>query len=113
MYRTDRRRLRSFFIDLDECFVCYCTDEQVGRNRSHAGKVSFGIVEGQRSFGNLGVTVGSLIGGLFIANLGTQQVIWSGLIFLVLGSLTIALRAKLYSSKKAKLNGSKKVISNY
>jgi predicted MFS family arabinose efflux permease len=64
------------------------------------------------SFANLGITVGSLIGGLFIANLGTQQVVWSGLIFLVLGFLTIALRANLYGSKKAKLYGSKKAISN-
>jgi predicted MFS family arabinose efflux permease len=56
------------------------------------------------SFGNLGVTVGTSIGGLFIANLGIPHVIWSGLLLLVLGFLTIALRAMLYSSKKASSN---------
>jgi predicted MFS family arabinose efflux permease len=56
------------------------------------------------SFGNLGVTVGTSIGGLFIANLGIPHVIWSGLLLLVLGFLTISLRAMLYSSKKASSN---------
>ncbi|WP_028778398.1 MFS transporter [Shimazuella kribbensis] len=58
------------------------------------------------AFANLGITVGTFIGGMFISNLGTQYVVWSGILFLVLSFLTIAMRASIYHSTnmKSKLN---------
>lgn len=55
------------------------------------------------SFANLGVTVGTLIGGMFIASMGTHHVVWSGILFLALGFVTIMLRTSL-GSKKARSN---------
>lgn len=52
------------------------------------------------AFANLGVTVGTLIGGMFIANMGTHHVVWSGIIFLALGFVTIMLRTSLGSKKR-------------
>lgn len=52
------------------------------------------------AFANLGVTVGTLIGGMFIASMGTHHVIWSGIIFLALGFVTIMLRTSLGSKKR-------------
>ncbi|MEK3910119.1 MFS transporter [Paenibacillus sp. FSL H7-0331] len=61
------------------------------------------------AFANLGVTVGTLIGGMFIANMGTHHVVWSGIIFLALGFVTIMLRTSL-GSKKAR---SKLTLTNH
>lgn len=54
------------------------------------------------AFANLGVTVGTSVGGLFISGMGTRHVIWAGMIFLVLGFLTIMLRTSIYHPKKVK-----------
>ncbi|MBW7456076.1 MFS transporter [Paenibacillus sepulcri] len=54
------------------------------------------------AFANLGVTVGTSVGGLFISGMGTRHVIWAGMIFLVLGLLTIMLRTSIYHPKKVK-----------
>lgn len=43
------------------------------------------------SFSNLGITLGTVIGEWFIANLGTHQLIWGG--------ITFALIAKLNASR--------------
>ncbi|MDQ8737991.1 hypothetical protein [Paenibacillus sp. LHD-38] len=56
------------------------------------------------AFANLGVTVGTLIGGSFIAGMGTHYVIWGGLLFLVFDLVSIALRISLYSSKRVRSN---------
>lgn len=48
------------------------------------------------AFANLGITVGTAVGGLFIEHAGSHQVIWSGLIFMALGLLSTLLRATLY-----------------
>ncbi|NOU98637.1 MFS transporter [Paenibacillus planticolens] len=48
------------------------------------------------AFGNLGVTIGTFIGGIFITNMGTQHVIWGGLLFLVLALLAIVMRTTFY-----------------
>jgi DHA1 family inner membrane transport protein len=61
------------------------------------------------AFANLGVTVGTLIGGMFIASMGTHHVVWSGIIFLALGFVTIMLRTSL-GSKKAR---SKLTLTNH
>ncbi|MDF2716104.1 MAG: arabinose transporter permease [Paenibacillus sp.] len=54
------------------------------------------------AFANLGITVGTFIGGAFIASMGTQYVIWAGLLFLALSLATIGLRSSLYGSEKKK-----------
>lgn len=53
------------------------------------------------AFGNLGVTIGTFVGGLFISNMGTQHVVWGGLIFLLLALLAIALRTTFYKKSLA------------
>ncbi|MET3293080.1 UNVERIFIED_CONTAM: DHA1 family inner membrane transport protein [Brevibacillus sp. OAP136] len=47
------------------------------------------------SFSNLGITVGTAIGGLFIAHLGIHQLIWSGIMFAALAFLSIVVKVKL------------------
>lgn len=54
------------------------------------------------TFANLGITVGTFIGGEFISGMGTKYVVWAGLLFLALSLATIGLRTSLYGSKKAK-----------
>lgn len=44
------------------------------------------------SFSNLGITIGSLTGGWFIAHLGTHSVVISSIIFAVLAFLSIAIK---------------------
>ncbi|MEW9699465.1 MFS transporter [Paenibacillus sp. SI8] len=51
------------------------------------------------AFANLGITVGTFIGGSFIANMGTHYVIWAGLLFLALSLVAIAWRVVLQSGK--------------
>lgn len=48
------------------------------------------------SFSNLGVTIGTAVGGMFISGMGTQQVIWSGLLFMILAFLAIGARTTFY-----------------
>ncbi|QGQ97236.1 MFS transporter [Paenibacillus psychroresistens] len=52
------------------------------------------------SFSNLGIALGTALGGLFIAHMGIQQVIWSGIIFLVLAFVSISLRVKLFGPNR-------------
>ncbi|MBA2939455.1 MFS transporter [Paenibacillus sp. CGMCC 1.16610] len=53
------------------------------------------------AFGNLGVTIGTMVGGAFINGLGIQSVMWSGIVFLLLGFLSILLFIPL--TRKAKI----------
>lgn len=48
------------------------------------------------AFGNLGVTIGTTIGGMFISNMGTQHVVWSGILFMLLAFVTIGVRTTFY-----------------
>ncbi|SDO84252.1 Predicted arabinose efflux permease, MFS family [Paenibacillus sp. yr247] len=48
------------------------------------------------SFTNLGITLGTYFGGLFLSHMGPHQVVWSGVIFLALGFLSIILRVVLF-----------------
>ncbi|MDT9717878.1 MFS transporter [Paenibacillus sp. ClWae2A] len=48
------------------------------------------------SFSNLGITVGSTVGGVFISQIGISSVTWSGVIFMFLAFLIIVLRITVY-----------------
>ncbi|WP_063565839.1 MFS transporter [Paenibacillus sp. O199] len=48
------------------------------------------------SFSNLGITLGTSIGGWFIAQLGIHQVIWSGIIFGLLALVSIVVKIKFF-----------------
>lgn len=49
------------------------------------------------SFSNLGITLGSSLGGWFISNLGMHQLIWSGMLFALLAFVLIVVRLKRFS----------------
>ena len=49
------------------------------------------------SSANLGTTIGTAAGGLFISELGTQYVVLVGLLSLILGLVFILLRNYMYS----------------
>lgn len=51
------------------------------------------------SFSNLGITLGTSIGGWFIAQLGIHQVIWSGIIFGLLALVSIVVKIKFFNSR--------------
>lgn len=51
------------------------------------------------SFSNLGITLGTSIGGWFIAQLGIHQVIWSGIIFGLLAWVSIVVKIKFFTSR--------------
>ncbi|REE91666.1 putative MFS family arabinose efflux permease [Paenibacillus taihuensis] len=53
------------------------------------------------SFSNLGITLGTFVGGLFISYIGLEQIAWSGIILLSLGVVMIVWRVRLYDSKKS------------
>ncbi|BAU28428.1 putative MFS family arabinose efflux permease [Aneurinibacillus soli] len=58
------------------------------------------------SFSNLGVTIGTAIGGWFISRLGITEVVWSGLLFAILSFLCIVVKTiyfdlNIKSSEKA------------
>lgn len=57
------------------------------------------------SFGNLGVTMGTTIGGLIIISKGVSYNPWVGIIFGTLAFIMIGLRSFLEKSKKKKLQG--------
>ncbi|KGP83473.1 MULTISPECIES: MFS transporter [unclassified Paenibacillus] len=51
------------------------------------------------SFSNLGITLGTSIGGWFIAQLGIHQVIWSGIIFGLLALVCIVVKINFFTSR--------------
>ncbi|GGG06430.1 MFS transporter [Paenibacillus albidus] len=52
------------------------------------------------SFANLGVTIGTTLGGWFLSRIGTHQIIWSGLLFLTLAFMCIGMKIKLFDAKR-------------
>ncbi|CAG9611335.1 Purine efflux pump PbuE [Bacillus rhizoplanae] len=50
------------------------------------------------SFSNLGITLGTSIGGWFISRLGIHQLIWSGFTFTLLSFLLIIIKLKFFNS---------------
>ncbi|MBP0724445.1 MFS transporter [Bacillus sp. RG28] len=51
------------------------------------------------SFSNLGITLGTSIGGWFISQLGIHQLIWSGFTFTLLSFILIIIRLKFSNSR--------------
>ncbi|MBU5348467.1 MFS transporter [Paenibacillus lautus] len=49
---------------------------------------------------NLGTTIGATVCGLFISRLGTQYVVFGGILFLILSSVSIFLRNSVYNPTK-------------
>ncbi|MDV6276827.1 MFS transporter [Rhodococcus erythropolis] len=47
------------------------------------------------SFSNLGITLGTAIGGLFLAHFGTRQLVWAGVLFAALALATVIARLSL------------------
>lgn len=54
------------------------------------------------SFSNLGITIGTSIGGWFISHLGIHQLIWSGIMFAVFAFLVIMIKVKITKSNVMK-----------
>ena len=52
------------------------------------------------SGGNLGITIGTAIGGLFISGMGTQYIVLGGLLFLILSFASILISNYIYSPAK-------------
>ncbi|KRE34277.1 MFS transporter [Paenibacillus sp. Soil724D2] len=52
---------------------------------------------------NVGTTLGAVVGGLFISELGTQYVVLVGFLSLILSGASISLRNYIFSSTKQKL----------
>jgi len=52
------------------------------------------------SCGNLGITMGTAVGGFFISGMGTQYIVLGGLLFLIMGLLSILLRINMYRPTK-------------
>ncbi|MGP9043955.1 MFS transporter [Cytobacillus kochii] len=52
---------------------------------------------------NLGITIGTTVGGLFISGMGTQYVVLGGLLFLILSLVSIVLRNYLFKPKAEQL----------
>ncbi|APO45979.1 arabinose ABC transporter permease [Paenibacillus xylanexedens] len=50
--------------------------------------------------GNLGVTIGTTVGGLFISGMGLRYIVVGGLLFLILSLAFILLRIYMYTPKK-------------
>lgn len=50
------------------------------------------------SFANLGVTIGTALGGWFLSRLGVHQIIWSGVFYLLLASICIGIKIKYFDS---------------
>lgn len=50
------------------------------------------------SFSNLGITLGTSIGGWFISQLGIHQLIWSGFLFTLLSLLLIIVKVRYFKS---------------
>ncbi|GGH31065.1 MFS transporter [Paenibacillus segetis] len=56
------------------------------------------------SFSNLGITIGTSIGGWFISQLGIHQLIWSGIMFALLAFLLIMIKTKTSKSNVVEVN---------
>lgn len=54
------------------------------------------------SFSNLGITLGSSLGGWFISRLGIHELIWSGMLFAGVALLLILIKRKIYSPVREK-----------
>ncbi|MFF2154043.1 MFS transporter [Paenibacillus chitinolyticus] len=52
------------------------------------------------AFGNLGISLGTFVGGAFISGLGIRSIIWAGVLFMVLSFVLFAVRALRYTPKK-------------
>jgi predicted MFS family arabinose efflux permease len=55
------------------------------------------------SCGNIGVTVGTAVGGLLISGMGTQYIVLGGLLFLLLGLASIVLSHYMFNPKRKQL----------
>ncbi|WP_340399926.1 MFS transporter [Paenibacillus sp. FSL H8-0079] len=53
------------------------------------------------SFSNLGITLGTAVGGWFISNLGIHQLIWSGMIFALIALVLIWIKIKCFNRAAA------------
>ena len=53
------------------------------------------------SFGNLGVTLGTATGGWFLSHFGITEIVWSGMLFLLLAFICITLRIRLSNSRSS------------
>ncbi|MER2171941.1 MAG: MFS transporter, partial [Psychrobacillus psychrodurans] len=49
---------------------------------------------------NLGVTIGTSVGGIFISGMGSQYIVLGGLLFLILSLITIVLRSYIFNIKE-------------
>lgn len=56
------------------------------------------------AFANLGVTIGTIVGGAFISGMGTHSVMWSALLFLTLGFVAVLFFAPLARRQQARAN---------
>jgi DHA1 family inner membrane transport protein len=56
------------------------------------------------AFGNLGTTIGTAVGGLFISGMGTHYIVLGGLLFLMLTLVAVLLRNYMYSSQLCRGN---------
>ncbi|SFH55251.1 Predicted arabinose efflux permease, MFS family [Priestia megaterium] len=52
------------------------------------------------SVSNLGITIGTAVGGLFVSGLGTQYIVLGGLLFLILSLVSILIRKYMFDFKK-------------
>ncbi|MET3211211.1 UNVERIFIED_CONTAM: DHA1 family inner membrane transport protein [Paenibacillus sp. PvR008] len=55
------------------------------------------------SFANLGITIGTASGGWFLSQMGTHQIVWSGILFLMLAFICIGVKIKLFDLKEVKV----------
>ncbi|RAS87103.1 MFS transporter [Priestia endophytica] len=51
------------------------------------------------SFSNLGITIGTAVGGLFISGMGAQYIVLGGLLFLLLSLVSILIRKYMFDFK--------------
>lgn len=56
------------------------------------------------AFANLGVTIGTIVGGAFISGMGTHSVMWSALLFLTLGFVAVLFFAPLARRQQVRAN---------
>ncbi|WP_321999232.1 MFS transporter, partial [Priestia megaterium] len=52
------------------------------------------------SFSNLGITIGTAVGGLFVSGMGAQYIVLGGLLFLILSLVSILIRKYMFDFKK-------------
>jgi predicted MFS family arabinose efflux permease len=61
------------------------------------------------SFSNVGITAGALIGGWFISQWGAHQLIWSGIMLLLLAFLLIMIKIKISRSNEVVGSGERTI----